>query len=184
MIWLSLFRSTIENPLIELEEKDTKIQVEESYSMSKRKSNVSNHDESVSPLDFIPNDEMRLSENLIEQVNWLDISEHERAILYYLILNLDENGYLPMTNEEISNQLVISALEVEQSIQSLQQLESLGVGARDLKNCLLIQAKEYYPDNALILSIITNYLELISERKWKQITYELNISILDRKKSS
>lgn len=175
----------IENPLIELEEKNTSVQFEEKYSMMGSKfysRNVNTEDDYVSPLDFLSTKEGGLDQYLLEQVKWLSISEGEKSILTYLIYNIDENGYLPMSNKEIEVQLDISPQEAEHAIKLLQGLEPLGVGARNLKECLILQAQEYYPDESLVAYVIKNYLELLSEKKWKKISTELGISLLEVKK--
>lgn len=166
--------------------KNTSVQFEEKYSMMGSKfysRNVNTEDDYVSPLDFLSTKEGGLDQYLLEQVKWLSISEGEKSILTYLIYNIDENGYLPMSNKEIEVQLDISPQEAEHAIKLLQGLEPLGVGARNLKECLLLQAQEYYPDESLVAYVIKNYLELLSEKKWKKISTELGISLLEVKKS-
>src|SRR5699024_856388 len=80
----------MENPLIELEEKSPEIRVEEKYEPSFSGSVRSNHDEDVSPLDFIPSEDKGLWEDLLEQVQFLPIKEQDRTILNYLVLRSEE----------------------------------------------------------------------------------------------
>ncbi|WP_194841286.1 RNA polymerase factor sigma-54 [Salinibacillus xinjiangensis] len=167
-----------ENPLIELEEREQPIRLEESYSSIRNKSSYSRaNDDSVSPLDFISNEEGGLVDYLTEQLQWLNVNDRRKAILNYLILNLDDKGYLPLSNSQIAEQLDISNEEVEEAIGLLQQLDPLGVGARNLKECLMIQAKEYYPDEPKLQEILEHYLGMLADHKWNKITTILDISL-------
>ena len=164
-------REAEENPFIELIEKD----YVEPYSFSR---NVvrSDDDEDVNPLDFVTEDEQTLDEHLLNQVNLLSIDEHQRGILRFLVLNLDENGYLTMTNEEISEFLNVTEAEVERTRQLLLTLDPLGIGARNLQESLLIQAHEKYFDDTLLHLLIENHLEDLANRKWNLIAERLQIS--------
>jgi len=172
----------MENPLIELEEKPPEISVEEKYEPNFSRSIRSNHDEDVSPLDFIPNEDKSLWEDLLEQVQFLPIKEQDRIILNYLVLNLDDNGYLTISNEEVATMLSTNEETVEHCVEILQGLEPIGIGARDLKECLLLQAQAYYPDDTNIELIIRDYLDLLANKKWQEIARTLNITLKDVKK--
>src|SRR5690625_735716 len=97
-----LQEEAMENPLIELEEKSPDIRIEDKFEPNFSRPIRSNHDADVSPLDFIPSEDKGLWEDLLEQVQFLPIKEQERAILNYLVLNLDENGYLMISTTEVA----------------------------------------------------------------------------------
>src|SRR5690625_2687230 len=172
----------MENPLIELEEKSPEIRVEEKYEPSFSRSVRSNHDEDVSPLDFIPNEDKGLWEDLLEQVQFLPIKEQDRMILNYLVLNLDDNGYLTITNEEVATMLSTNEETVEHCVEILQDLEPIGIGARDLTECLLLQAQAHYPGDTNIELVIRDHLDLLANKKWQDIAHTLNITLKDVKK--
>src|SRR5690625_3671251 len=164
-----------ENPFIELIEKDN-----DNFTMnySGRKSyNRSSDSEEVDPLDFVSNDDEDIYDYILGQLNWLKIDEEEKVLIEYLILNLNENGYLEMTNEEIKAELNIDDKTLERMITILQSFEPVGIGGRDLAECLLIQAKHYYPDNESVHQIIEDHLEDLANRKWEHICKSLNISL-------
>lgn len=167
----------LENPLIELEEKTPDIHTVERYEPSDKRSNSSNPNEYVDPLDFICSESQDLREELLEQVRFSQINEEERTVLNYLVLSLDDNGFLPLTNTEIANMLNLSEESIHYYIDLLQQLEPIGVGARNLKECLLLQALAYYPDEPLISRVITDYLDLLANKKWQEISRTLDISL-------
>ncbi|MBP1947095.1 RNA polymerase factor sigma-54 [Virgibacillus litoralis] len=173
----------LENPLIEIEEKSLEIRFEDKYQSTYNEPN-SNYDggESINPLDFMAIGDHGQWGNLLEQTQWLQVSDKEQIILRYLILNLDDNGYLPITTSEVADQLAVNEDLVKHSIRILQKLEPIGVGARDLKECLLLQTQEFYPDDSLVTYVIREYLELLADKKWHEISRKLNISLTEVKR--
>src|SRR5699024_6573000 len=115
-----------ENPLIELVESydDRSYSGQSNYNYSQ--------DEEVDPLDFISNSEPSLYDHLLNQVNMLQISDNKRTILRFLVLNLNESGYLTMTNSEISQFLDVSEDRIEHARKTLLTLDPLGSGAVDV----------------------------------------------------
>src|SRR5690625_1543808 len=172
----------MENPLIALDEKPPEIRDEVNYEPSFSRSVRSNHDEDVSPLDFIPNEDKGLWEDLLEQVQFLPIKEQDRMILNYLVLNLDDNGYLTITNEEVATMLSTNEETVEHCVEILQDLEPIGIGARDLTECLLLQAQAHYPGDTNIELVIRDHLDLLANKKWQDIARTLKITLKDVKR--
>ncbi|GGB53483.1 RNA polymerase factor sigma-54 [Virgibacillus dakarensis] len=161
----------LENPLIELEEKVPDVPY--------HKPNRNN--KTADTFDYIANQEKGMRENLIEQMQWLDITEDERRVVHYLILNLDENGYLPLNTEEIAENSSIDKKEIDNGIKLLQQLEPVGVGARNLQECLLLQATHYYPEEPLLECVIREHLDLLANKKWNTIAKQLDVSLSEVK---
>ena len=160
----------LENPLIDLVEKHD-VPGDQAPSIWKV------DDENKNPIDFVSSGEKGMREILIDQARWLNITEKNWNVLRYLILNLDENGYLPLTNNEIATQLNISNEKVEEGIQLLQRMEPAGLGARNLSECLLLQVQRYYPDEKLAKKVITEHLQLLADRKWETIAKKCNVTL-------
>lgn len=177
-----LQEEAMENPLIELEEKSPDIRIEDKFEPNFSRPIRSNHDADVSPLDFIPSEDKGLWEDLLEQVQFLPIKEQERAILNYLVLNLDENGYLTISTTEVAGILSTDVEMVEHCVETLQDLEPIGIGARDLRECLLLQAQAYYPEDTYVEQVIKDHLDLLANKKWQDIARTLNITLKDVKK--
>lgn len=171
----------LENPLIELEEKTPDVHIEERYELAYRHSKSGDANERVDPLDFITSENYDPREELLEQVRFAPVSEQERTILNYLVLNLDDNGYLPLTNTEAAHMLNIDEENIQYYIDLLQQLEPVGVGARDLRECLTLQALAFFPDEPIIAQVITDYLGLLADKKWQEISRVLDISLAEIK---
>lgn len=162
----------LENPLIELVQKKTS----NSYSGSERKF-TNTGDVAPDPFEFIANDKESMRQNLIKQSRWMNMDKADQEMIHYLILNLDENGYLSLTHSEISQQLGLEVEAVCSKIQLLQQLEPIGVGARNLQECLLLQAQYYYPDEQIVASIIQKHLNDLANKKWHEIANSLHITL-------
>ena len=103
-----------------------------------------------------------LTEHLETQLRLLGISDAERDAALYLVGNIDENGYLKTTAEEAALALSLPVEEVERAIATVQTLDPLGVGARDLRECLMIQAREKGEVFELPLRILTDHFDLFS----------------------
>ncbi len=165
-----------ENPLIELMEYD---QSHSSHTSSKQVNYQAS--DAPHPIDFLTNGEKNMYENLLEQAKWLEMNEQERKVLEYLILNLDEHAYLPVGIDELATRLSIPSSEVEKGIQHLQSLEPVGVGARDVSECLALQLKYYYPDEQLTVTVVQNHLDLLARKKWSDLSKIYDLTTTDLK---
>src|SRR5213592_787334 len=80
-----------------------------------------------------------LTDHLSWQLSMSDASPVVKEIGTFIIGNIDEDGYLRATNEEVAASGGYDMLDVEKAIQTIQALDPIGVGARDLRECLLLQ---------------------------------------------
>lgn len=84
-------------------------------------------------------------QNLKEQLNFCDLTPHQRDIANYIIYSLDDDGYLRRDIDKLVDEMAFRAgiettdEEVESLLKVIQTFEPAGVGARDLRECLLIQ---------------------------------------------
>ncbi|UFT98830.1 RNA polymerase factor sigma-54 [Radiobacillus kanasensis] len=164
----------LDNPLIELEEPQLQM---EGRNYSHKKSSVGGSSYQ-SPLDFFRSKEGdSLHDSLISQVSFLSLSKQEKYIVDYLILTLDENGYLAEEPLDSASHLRVSLQDVQHAIKIIQQLEPIGVGASNLKECLSIQIDYYYPNHKDAQNVVLYYLTELSMRNWKLIAKELHISL-------
>ncbi len=124
-----------------------------------------------------------LRDYLLEQSGWLPLSDRDRALISLLIDALDDDGLLTQTLAEIYAQLpedLVFELELEPeelqiALQHLQQLEPLGVGARDLAESLSIQLR-ILPDSAartVALRLVNEGLDLLAQRDYTRLKRQL-----------
>ena len=98
-------------------------------------------------------------QGLTEHLNWqLSVTvcnETVREIAEVIIGNLDEDGYLTASLEEIAKNGNYSLEDVEEALATVQEFDPLGVAARNLRECLLIQLRTLDPQNALAQQIVS-----------------------------
>jgi len=118
-----------------------------------------------------------LYDHLKFQIGLYMLNVKEREVCEYIIDSIDEDGYLKLSVSEIIDQLNIEENLVIKSIETIQQLDPSGVGARNLEECLLIQLRNMNVEDDLLESIIQNDLELLALKKYKEISKKYKISL-------
>ena len=137
--------------------------------------------------EFVLSGGISFRENLVEQLGTQPLGEMDRKICEYVIGNIDDDGYLRRDVENIVDDLAFGAgIEVdEEKIESLlrvvQRFDPAGVGARDLRECLLLQVKRRLAEvstpaliNARI--ILESYFEEFSKKHYEKISKRMRIS--------
>ena len=118
-----------------------------------------------------------LVDQLYEQLSLSDLDPEDREIAEYIIGNLDDRGYVGCSLEEIAADLEIEVEEVEKILRVIQTFEPPGVGARDLRECLMIQLAQHQdPLSEMALQIVRNQMEDLTRRRLTRITRALGIS--------
>jgi RNA polymerase sigma-54 factor len=115
-----------------------------------------------------------LTDHLAWQLSVSISTEEVRKIAEQIIGNLDENGYLTATLEEIAELGPYTADDVEEALTMVQEFDPAGVGARDLQECLLLQLKVVDPQNTLAQQIIADHLKLLQNNQMKEVARALN----------
>ena len=155
---------------------DHKKIVEELYSDNyKDRSEKSYSGEDISPLNFIEK-KISLKDYLQEQLVEVNIDQYMLTICKYIVESLDNRGYLEISIEELAEELSISKEVIEKALKLVQSLEPYGIGARNIKECLLIQSSKLNILDDIIEKIILNHLENIAENKYELVGKDLNIS--------
>ncbi len=116
---------------------------------------------------------------ILKQVDMSFFPKEVKAVMLCLISYLDDRAYLNLDIEELSKREKIPLFLVEQSLKALQSLEPVGLGGRDLKECLLIQLRHKKEDTKQAQQIVQHHLQNIKEKKFRAIAYDLNISLED-----
>lgn len=117
-----------------------------------------------------------LEDTLLEQLMLTDLSEADRVIGEYLIGNIDEDGFLCSQIEDLSEMLGVEPQNIEQVLHVIQTFEPMGVGARDLRECLIIQLREQGLENAPVMEIVQTHLDDLITRRYSKIIRTLGVS--------
>lgn len=118
-----------------------------------------------------------LPEHLLSQLNMTTLSEQEILIGEYIIWNINEVGYLTISLETIVKNLDVTIEDVEKVLKIIQRFDPIGIGARDLQECLLIQLYEAAEPNPLAIMIIKDHFDDFKNKRFEKIAKKLNISI-------
>jgi RNA polymerase sigma-54 factor len=137
-----------------------------------------NRDEETSFENFVSK-KSNLREHLTTQLREVNLNPTEQKIGEYLIGLIDRNGYLRHTSEQISELLKVEIAVVERVRKAIQTMDPAGVGAFDLRECLLIQAhEEGYSDDA-VTAIISSHLEDLAQNRIHNIVKATGFELED-----
>jgi len=117
-----------------------------------------------------------LSDHLLWQLRLSFHNQRDIEIGTAIIGNINKDGYLRATLEEIMIMNNYTQAEVETVLKEIQRFDPIGVGARDLKECLLIQCGHLELENTDVKSIITDHLHLLENRRYQDLARQLHVS--------
>ncbi len=110
-----------------------------------------------------------LQEHLLSQLRFGGLAEDDLNIAMHLIGNLDKDGYLCATFDEVAEEAGCSVSEVERMLTIIRDMDPPGVGARNLSECLQIQLENMGLGDTLEARIVKSHLDKIEKRKYDQI---------------
>ncbi len=118
-----------------------------------------------------------LQQHLLEQLNTAEVSKSQREAAELIVGNIDELGFLQSSLEEISQNTTHSVPELQQMLDLVQTFHPVGVGARDLKDCLLIQLRRLGKQDSLEYQIVNGFLEDLGRRRFPEVARRLGVSV-------
>lgn len=124
------------------------------------------------------------TQSLMEQLGFRNLSEHQHDIAAFIIGSLDDDGYLRRDIDSLVDDLAFrmnietTPEEVEKMLHIIQEFDPPGIGARDLRECLLIQLKglKQTPDVINAQRILTDWFQEFSNKHFQKIMTRLNLS--------
>ena len=164
---------------------------EDNLAAGSRPSSNRIEEESERKLDAMSNMEARpqsLHDSLVEQFHFFEMPPQVREFGEYLIQNLDNNGRLQSSLPEIvqaysvqSDGKSVTLEEAQHAVSLIQKLDPPGVGARDYKECLLLQVRPEMPFRDVVVTLITSHLEDVKQNRLPVIERKTGYSIDDIK---
>jgi RNA polymerase sigma-54 factor len=133
--------------------------------------------------DSIPVQET-LQQNLIGQLNQSVLSASDRKAAELIIGNIDDNGFLQSTPEEMALNSGIPKEAFEKMLALIQSFYPSGVGARDLRECLLIQLARGGKERSLEYKIVSEHMEDLGRRRFPEIARRMGISVEEVQKAA
>lgn len=137
------------------------------------------HEDEDQPDDRFHQPAPTLHEHLLAQLSLASLRGVERSVVEYLIGSLDENGYLTQPLAEVAERFRIPLDKAESLLTYLQSFDPLGVGARSLKECLLLQWATVSNGNPLVETLIEHHLDDLAEGRLPRIAREHNVTPAD-----
>src|SRR5436853_6355553 len=126
--------------------------------------------------DSIPTQET-LQQHLMGQLNQTVLNANDRKTAELIIGNIDDNGFLQGTPEDMALNTGIAQEDFETMLLLIQSFYPPGVGARDLRECLLIQLKREGKGNSLEYKIIQDHMQDLGKRRFPEIARRMGISV-------
>ncbi len=133
--------------------------------------------------DSIPVQET-LHQNLIGQLNQSLLSATDRKAAELIVGNIDDNGFLQSTPEEMALNSGIPKEDFEKMLALIQTFYPAGVGAHDLRECLLIQLRRAGKERSLEYKVVSEHMEDLGRRRFPEIARRMGISVEDVQKAA
>lgn len=133
-------------------------------------------DEEFDPLTLVAA-QVTLQEKLLGDLGAM-IDDDDMAIAEYLVGSLDEDGYLRCSTYEVCTHFDIEPEKVEEIIGALQSLEPPGIGARDVRECMILQLQYLSAkgiENSLAITLVRDHLEDLGKHKFNRIAQQLGV---------
>ncbi|MFP6630035.1 MAG: RNA polymerase factor sigma-54 [Myxococcota bacterium] len=108
-----------------------------------------------------------LSDHLTWQIQLSAFDDHEVAVSRWIVGNLDDDGYLQASIEELARQAGAEEELVERTLAKVQQLDPTGVASRDLRECLQLQLQALEIQDPVVLAMVDRHLDLLQKRDFR-----------------
>ena len=154
-----------------------------SYSGDGRRGSREAQDKRQFFFDSIPVQET-LQQNLIGQLNQSVLSASDRKAAELIIGNIDDNGFLQSTPEEMALTSGTPKEDFEKMLALIQSFYPAGVGARDLRECLLIQLQRAGREHSLEYRIVSEHMEDLGRHRFPEIARRMGISVEEVQKAA
>jgi len=118
------------------------------------------------------------------QMHFLDLTGPQKKIATEIVGNIDPDGYLKATLEEIAAASHVETSATEEVLKKIQSLDPPGVGARDLREALLIQLERKGPEATLAREIVREHIDLLAKKDWKMLARIFSASETEIRKAS
>ena len=140
-------------------------------------------DKKLEALQNTPGKSTSLAEYLMTQVRTQESDPELLAVIEHIVFSLDEDGRLHESAENIAQQLEVPLPLAEEAIEIVRDLDPIGVGARDLRDCLMMQLDHMQFVRPLTRRIVENHLDDLAMNKLPKISKQTGASIEDIKES-
>ena len=120
-----------------------------------------------------------LPEHLLTQLHMTELNEKELMIGEYIIWNINEDGYLAYPVDLIAENLECDVEEVDKVLKEIQLFDPIGIGSRNLQECLLIQLLEKEKPDPVTIEILRDHFDDFTNKRYEKIAKKMEITLDD-----
>ncbi len=120
---------------------------------------------------------LTLMDHLFEQLRLAPLDEKQMEIGEYILWCLDDDGYLSCTAEDIAENFQVTTESIEQVLAVIQKFDPVGIAARNLQECLLIQLREQAPQEENAIRMLTECFEDFTNKRFEKIAKKCEIAL-------
>jgi len=134
-------------------------------------------DRDVPQFENITSTKTNLYSHLMWQLNMSNFDEAQKEIGLHIIGNITDDGYLDISLEELAQVTGFPIEKIEETLRIIQTFDPVGVGARDIRECLLIQARFQGLGGTLVEKILLDHLKDLEDKRYDNIAKKLGVSM-------
>ncbi len=118
-----------------------------------------------------------LQEHLLEQLGLVELSAADQRTGELIVGSINEDGYLTAPVEELSQSTGVSVQRMSELLRVVREFDPPGIGARDLRECLLLQLERLGKGDGLPARIVQNHLDHLAAHKFPEIARALRVGV-------
>jgi len=118
-----------------------------------------------------------LHDQLLEQINLSNLNEYERKIAEIVVGNIGDDGYLTLDIEDLLSLPGFPTEMFDKILNIIQDFDPAGVGARDLRECLLLQLQRAGKENSQEYQMVSDHLDLLGRHKYEEIARAMGLTV-------
>jgi RNA polymerase sigma-54 factor len=142
-------------------------------------SGFTNSDEKQHFIENVSLEKTSLMDHIVWQLKMSNLCETDAEIGAAIAGNLNDDGYITVTVEEIAENMGCDPATVEAVLKRIQLFDPVGVASRNLSECLLVQARHYRMDSPTVLAIIEHHLSELERKNYAGIAKKIGVSAAD-----
>jgi RNA polymerase sigma-54 factor len=125
-----------------------------------------------------------LQEHILEQVRMSELTDEQRPVADMIVGNIDDYGYLKATIDELTASTGIAPERILEVLKVIHTLHPPGVGARDLRECLMLQLERQGKEHTMEYRIVRDHMEALGKRRLPEIARALGEDVVDVQESA
>ncbi|MEM7392496.1 MAG: RNA polymerase factor sigma-54 [Verrucomicrobiota bacterium] len=122
-----------------------------------------------------------LQEHLLNQLSLSELEDEDSQIGEMIIGSVNDDGYLTVSIEDLAENTGYHLDRLRTILDIIQEFDPIGVAARDLRECLMLQVKRLGMDDTIEADVVENHLDTLGHRKYQDIARSMKISLEDVK---